>query len=104
MKLFRTDDDFIRDESFLSMRKKKATSVGAERLQNPLIRMKATYLFSCIGDFQRILQLHVVIYAQNEGNIRWSWKVAEASHAHEIAIFVQLHKWFSKELTASCGD
>ena len=70
MKLFRTDDDFIRDESFLSMRKKKATFVGAESLQNPLKRMKSTCLFSCIGDFQRILQLHVVIYAQNEGNIR----------------------------------
>jgi len=67
------------------------------------MRTRSSYLFSCMSDFQRNLQLHVVLYAQNEGNIRLSWKAAEASDAYEIIIFVQLHEWFSKELTASCG-
>ena len=117
-------------------RKIKATSVGAERLQKPLNRMKSPHMFSqgvmrgrksaaravsraqnyraarekctclprrkfwisrarhhppvfsSINYFQRNLQLHKVIEAENEGNIRWSWKVAEASHTHEIDIFV----------------
>ena len=45
-----------------SERKMKSTSVWAEGLQNPLIRMKSTYLFSCTGDFQRKLQFPVVFY------------------------------------------
>jgi len=73
-----------------------------ERLQKPLMRMKPPYLFACKGDCQRNLPLHVMLWAQSEGNIRLSWKAAEASHAHEITIFVQLHEWFTKELTASC--
>jgi len=33
----------------------KPTSVGAENLQNPLMRMKSQYLFGGIGDFQSSL-------------------------------------------------
>jgi len=44
-----------------SRRKMKATSVQAERLRKPLIRMKLPYLFNCIRHLQRNLQLHVVL-------------------------------------------
>ena len=83
--------------------KMKATSVWAEGLQKTLVRMKSQDLVNCIGDFQRKLQLHEVLWEQNEGNIRLSWRSAEDSHTHEITILVQLHRWFSKEVTASWG-
>ena len=75
-----------------SKRKMKTISVWAERFQKPLIRM-----LSYIGDFQRNLHLHVLFGPQNEVNIRLSWRAAETSHTHGINIFVQLHRWFSKE-------
>jgi len=67
-----------------SRRKMKATSVWAENLQKPLIRMRSTYLFSCMSDFQGYLQLQVSLWKQNEDNIRLSLKVTETSHTHEI--------------------
>jgi len=44
-----------------SRRKMKATSIWAERLQKPLMCLRSQYLFSCMSDFQRNLQLHVVL-------------------------------------------
>ena len=87
-----------------STRKMKVTSVWAERLQKRLMRMRSPYLLSCISDFQRNLLLHVLHWTQNECKIRFNWKTAEVSRAHEIITFAQLNEWFSKNLTASCSD
>ena len=84
-------------------RKMESTSVWAERMQKPLICRKSQYLFDCTGNFQSNLQLHVVLKAQNECNVRLNWKASESSHTLEITLFVQLHMWFSKQLTAFCG-
>ena len=84
-------------------RKMESTSVWAERMQKPLIYRKSQHLFDCTGNFQSNLQLHVVLKAQNECNVRLNWKASESSHTLEITLFVQLHMWFSKQLTASGG-
>jgi len=49
---------FKQTYSFLWCCKMESTSVGAERLQKPLMRMKSQYLFSGMVYFQRSLQFY----------------------------------------------